>query len=115
MKNENKTSRLLILQGSVIIFTISSIFAKLASKYTFLSFDYIMFYGLDLLFLGIYAIAWQQVIKKVDISIAYLNKATYIFWSMLFASIIFKEAITITNIIGVILIFVGILLVNRND
>lgn len=65
--------------------------------------------------LGIYAIIWQQIIKRVDISIAYANKATNIFWSMMLASLFFKEQISIKNIIGVIIIFIGVLVVNKHD
>ena len=103
------------LQGCTIIFAVSSICGKLASRYDFLSGTYLLWFFLELLFLGIYAVLWQQIIKKVDISIAYANKATVIFWSMLFAFVIFSEKITLMNIIGVILIFMGIVMVNRND
>ena len=69
---------------------------------------------LDLLSLGVYAIIWQQIIQKTDLSVAYTNKAMTIFWSMLWSFLIFKEKITWNNILGVVIIFTGILLVNRD-
>lgn len=117
MQKSKKSSALLIalLQGSVIIFSLSSVLGKIASKYVFLSFNYLIWICAEILFLGIYAIVWQQLIQKTDISIAYANKATSIFWSMIFAALLFKEVITIKNILGVIIVFIGIMVVNKND
>lgn len=115
MEKRNKIIIIILLQVSVIIYSLSSVMGKFASKYTFLSAQYIMYYLVDILLLGLYAIIWQQVIKKIDISIAYANKATNIFWALVFAVLFFKEKILITNIIGAIVIFTGIILVNKND
>ena len=61
-----------------------------------------------------YAICWQQIIKKVDISVAYSNRASAIFWSTLWAAVVFHEHISVQNIIGIIVIFAGIWMVNRD-
>ena len=114
-KKNNNIKTLIVMQIAVLFFSLSGVMGKNASQYEFMSFGFILFYGLEILILGIYAIVWQQVIKKIDISVAYVNKATTIFWSMIFAFIIFNEKITIQNIIGVIIIFIGVLVVNRND
>lgn len=105
---------LLFLQLSVLLYSLSGIAGKLASSYGFLSPQYILFYGLEILLLGIYAIVWQQIIQKTELSIAYANKAMAIFWSMLWSFLIFKEKISLKNIVGVIIIFVGMLVVNRD-
>lgn len=57
---------------------------------------------------------WQKLLKKVDLSIAYVNKGMLLFWSMIWSVVIFREEITILNIIGTIIIFVGIMVVNEN-
>ena len=106
---------LLILQGAVCLYTLSGIAAKCASNYEFLSFGFIVCYGLEILVLGIYALIWQQIIKRVDISVAYANRSMAIFWSMLWAFLLFKEQITLQNLIGVALIFVGTWVVNSDD
>lgn len=117
MKETKKVSwkMLLILQAAVCLYTVSGVAAKLASNYDFLSFGFILCYGLEIAILGVYAIVWQQIIKRVDISIAYANRALAIFWSMLWAFILFKEQITLQNLIGVALIFVGTWVVNSSD
>lgn len=106
---------LLILQGAVCLYTLSGIAAKYASNFEFLSLGFTFCYGLEILILGIYALIWQQIIKRVDISVAYANRSLAIFWSMLWAFLLFKEQITVQNLIGVALIFVGTWVVNSSD
>lgn len=106
---------LLFLQVAVCIYTLSGIAAKFASNYAFMSWGFIICYGLEIFVLGVYALLWQQIIKRVDISIAYANRALAIFWSMFWAYLLFHERITVQNIIGVVLIFVGTWVVNSSD
>ena len=88
--------------------------AKFASGYPFLSWGFILCYGVQIGVLGIYAIIWQQVIKRVDLSIAYANRAFAIFWYMLWAVLFFKETVTLRNLIGVGIIFAGVMVVNTD-
>lgn len=106
---------IVILQAAVCLYTLSGIAAKFASNYEFLSVGFILCYGGEIFILGIYAIVWQQIIKRVDISIAYANRALAIFWSMLWAAILFREQITVQNILGVVLILAGTLVVNSDE
>ena len=78
------------------------------------SFMWLFWIGLEVAALGMYAIFWQQIIKRVDLSVAYANRAFAIFWSTLWAVVLFKEKITPANAIGIIVIFLGILLVNKD-
>ena len=95
-----------------MIYTASGVFAKLASGNPFLSLKFILFYGAEFCVLGIYALLWQQIIKRVDLSIAYANRAMAIIWSMIWAVLIFKDNITVKNIIGVIIVLIGTMIVN---
>ncbi|MBR5337272.1 MAG: EamA family transporter [Lachnospiraceae bacterium] len=114
-KEEKKKRSLLsicVLQGAVIVFTMGGVCSKLAGGSEFLSPRFILFYGGQILVLAVYALIWQQIIKRVDLSVAYVNRATAILWSMLWAAIIFGEAITWKNIIGVLLVVAGTIIVN---
>ena len=64
--------------------------------------------------LGVYAILWQQILKKFDLSIAYANKAIGIVWSMVWAVVLFDDTITWKNICGVILVVVGTIILNSD-
>ncbi len=76
---------------------------------------FIVFYGLEIVVLGIYAILWQQAIKKIDLSIAYANKAMGVLWSMIWAVIIFHNQITLQNVIGVLLVIAGTIVLNSSE
>lgn len=115
MKSKIKWNTLLALQGAVCLYTMSGIAAKLASNYDFLSVGFILCYGAEIAILGVYAIVWQQIIKRVDISIAYANRSMAIFWSMLWAFLLFREQITLRNLLGVLLIFIGTWVVNSSE
>ena len=110
-KKKAKIKDIFILQLVIAIYTLSTVFAKFASGQEFLSFEFILFYGIEMVILGLYAIIWQQLIKKFDISVAYANKAMGLLWSIL----IFNDTITIKNIIGVIIVIVGTIIVNSED
>lgn len=105
-----------ILHVSIFIYSLSAIFSKLASECNFLSFEYILFLGLQVLVLGVFAILWQQAIKPFKASVAYSNKSITMLWTLLFSTCFFGETITFFNIIGAMLIVVGVILVvNSND
>ena len=114
MKKSISLRYVVLLQAAVILYTCTDIAAKLASRYPFLSMGFLLCYGVEILILGVYAICWQQIIKKVDISVAYSNRASAIFWSTLWAAVVFHEHISVQNIIGIIVIFAGIWMVNRD-
>lgn len=105
---------LLLLQGAVVIYSFADICAKLASRHAFLTPGYILWLGAEVLVLGVYALCWQQIIKKVDISVAYSNRAAAIVWTTLWAALFFREHITLQNVFGIGILFVGIWMVNRN-
>ena len=112
---DTKLSALFFLQLAVCLYTFSGIAAKFASSHPFFSLEFIFWFGLEFVFLVIYALAWQQIIKKIDISIAYSNRALAIFWSMLWAAFIFREQITLQNVCGVLIIAIGVWVVNSDD
>lgn len=64
---------------------------------------------------GIYAIAWQQVIKKFSLSTAYANKSVYLLWSQVWAVIIFHENLSLQNIIGILIVLIGVWMVQRYE
>jgi multidrug transporter EmrE-like cation transporter len=75
---------------------------------------WLVWIGLEVVALGMYAVFCQQIIKRVDLSVAYANRAFAIFWSTLWAVILFREKITPANAIGIVVIFLGIQLVNKD-
>ena len=103
---------ILLLQAVVVIYTFNSIIAKFATGSEVFSLQFFLFYGAEVAVLGIYAICWQQMIKRFDLSIAYANRAMAILWTGLWALIIFHESLSLKQIIGILLVVVGTVVVN---
>lgn len=95
----------------LFLFSFCAVFSKLAAQNEFMSIKFLIFYGISILILGIYAILWQQILKKFTLTTAFFNKAITIIWGMLWGMIFFKEEITINMLIGAIIVFIGIALV----
>ena len=114
------------LQPAVVLFSCVSICSKLASRQLPKNFaslpDYlllclqnwklIVLLALMLLLLGIYAVIWQQLIKRSKIALIYANKSSYLFWTQLAAVFVFGETVSLCNIAGIAIIFIGIILGN---
>lgn len=106
---------IIILQVIILIYTLSTVTAKFASNEEFLSLKFILFYVLEIFILGVYAILWQQIIKKFEISVAYANRAMSLLWSIVWAIVFFGEQITLKNVIGVIIVIIGTIIVNSDE
>jgi drug/metabolite transporter (DMT)-like permease len=107
-----KPADLLLLELSVMVYSLSTVAANMASKHEFLSWGYIFFFGLEFVVLAIYAILWQQIIKKFQLSVAYANKSLTLLWSMLWNYIIFSQGITPGKVAGVVLVMIGVMIMN---
>ena len=113
-RNKLNIRYILGLQSAVLIYTLAGVAAKYASFQEFLSLNFIIFYGIEILILLVYAVLWQQLIKHVDLSIAYANRGIALLWSMLWAWGLFGETISLKNIIGVVIVIIGIVVVNSD-
>ena len=113
--NKTKIKYLMALHIELLLFSLGGVCTKMASQYDFLSFWFIFFYGLVILNLGVYAIVWQQIIKKLPLNTAYSNKAITIVWGILWGFLFFREQITWNMIVGALIVIVGVVLVVRAD
>lgn len=102
----------IVLIVSILISSTTGILAKFASGEPFLSFKFCLLYGSEIIILFVYAIIWQQIIKHLNLSVAYSFKATALIWTLVWGSLVFKENFGITNFIGVAVVIVGIIIVN---
>ena len=112
MKKRIGLADILLLQSAVVVYSLSTVAANLASKYEFLSARYILFFGLEFVILAAYALIWQQMIKRFQLSVAYANKALTLMWSMLWNYIIFSQGITPFKVVGVVLVVIGVMIMN---
>ena len=115
MQKMEKLKTIIKLQAVVIVYTFASIFSKLASGEKFLSPKFIVFLCLEFLVLFGYALLWQQVIKKTELSVAYANREMYLLWSLLWAVVFFHNDVTPANIAGCLLVIAGTLIITGED
>ena len=93
-----------------LLFSTVSIAVKYTSMQQLLSTPYILGVIAVIAMLGTYAIVWQQILKRVDMTLAYMFKATGIIYVLLYSVFLFGETITVWNIIGATIIITGIIL-----
>ncbi|MCF0147283.1 MAG: EamA family transporter [Clostridium sp.] len=109
-------NRYMQLHIAILIYTLSSVFSKLASDSLGMNglFDFktILMLGGLVFILGLYAIVWQQVIKNIDLSVAYSNKGISIMWTLMWSVILFNEKLQFKNILGAVIIIIGIMVIN---
>jgi len=115
--NEDKTKikNYIFLHACLLFYSIGAIFAKTASSKAFLSFEFILYYGLFLVVLFIYAILWQQILKRFPLTVAFANKAIVILWGIIWGCVFFGETFRWGMILGSIVIVTGIYLVVSDD
>lgn len=112
---ENTAKKYFFLHACILLYSVTSLLSKYASRFAFLSGQYLFFLFLMVAVLGIYAILWQQAIKGFSPSVAYSNKSVTTIWVLLFSVLIFGEGITLGNVIGTALIITGVVLVAHGD
>ena len=99
-----------ILVGINLLYACVTLFTKFAAQQEFMSMPYCLGLAGAIGVMGAYAICWQQVLKRIDLSTAYMFKGTSLIFIMLLAWVLFAEQITLHNIIGACVIMIGIAL-----
>jgi drug/metabolite transporter (DMT)-like permease len=102
------------LFGGFVVYSFLGVLSKLASSSENLSW-FLVFVGLQIICMGIYAINWQQVLKEFSLVTAMACKGVVVILSLIWAVIIFGERITIFNILGSIVIVLGIYVVSNKE
>ena len=104
------TKTILALNILLMFFSLGGIFSKLASKQSFLSLEFILCYGSLLFIMFVYAIGWQQIIKRLPLTMAYANRAVTIVWGIIWGLLFFNEKLNVGKIIGAVIVIAGVLL-----
>lgn len=100
----------LALIGVNFVYACTGIFTKMASRQEMLSWPYLLWLTGTIGVMGLYALLWQQVLKRTELSLAYMFKGTSMIFGLLIAWSILGEQITLNNMIGAAIIIVGIAL-----
>lgn len=109
-----KLSLYLALIGVNLVYASVCIFTKSAAGCTFMSWPYILWMAGAVGVLGVYAVLWQQIIRRLDIGVAYMFKGTSLIFTLLISALMWGEHITMANLIGAAVIITGITLFARS-
>ena len=104
---------IVVMVGINLLYSCVGICTKMAAMSEPLSWPYLLWFIGAVGIIGAYAVLWQQVLRRVELSTAYMFKGTTLIFTMLIAALIFGESITVMNIIGSVIIVTGITLLAR--
>lgn len=107
---------MLALQIVVFVYSVLSMCSKLVSV---MIRDHGLFslqsVGAGCLFMGsmaLYAFFWQQILRRVDLHVAYANKAMGLLWSLAWSVLLFNETLSPRSITGLLLVCAGVVMVS---
>ncbi len=115
MPENNNLFKYLLLYGFLLIYSLAMVFEKKTAQYPLFSNQFIVSFSIQFFFLVLYALLWQQVLKRNTLSFAYLNKGAVFVFTTLWAVLFFHEYITISNIIGSVIIVLGIWMIVKDE
>ena len=110
-----KYKTLFALHLMLMVYSVSGICSKLAGQHPFLSLEFCFFYGVVILLLGFYAIGWQQIIKRLPLSIAFANKAVTVVWGTMCGVLFFQESLSVGKLVGAAMVIAGVVLYATSD
>lgn len=113
--NKKNLKTIFLLHILLMVYSTSGILSKLAAGEPFLSFRFCLYYGGVIALLGIYAIGWQQIIKRLPLTTAFANKAVTVVWGIIWGAVFFHESVTVGKIIGAVLVIAGVALFAAAD
>ncbi len=109
-----KMNSFILLYGAFIIYSGTTICAKFASQQKRIP-QLLFFLGLEIVCLGIYALVWQRVLKRFSLITAMANKGVVVILNLIWSVALFKERVTLYNILGAVVIIIGIWVVSTSD
>jgi len=112
---QNKIIQYGLLLAAMLIYSLSSLCIKISANYPVFSLPFLFFYGGSILVLGIYAVVWQIVLKRVELSRAYAAKPLTLLLSVIWGVVLFQEKITGKMVVALAMILLGIRMVVAED
>lgn len=105
---KNKIKILICLHLILLLYSGAAICSKFASACDFFSLEFCLWYFFIILILVIYAVGWQQIIKRIPLNIAFANKAVTVVWGIFWGILLFGEYLSLGKCIGAILVIIGV-------
>ena len=108
------SNKYVCLFGAYLIYSFAGVFAKLAAMSETVSM-FLVIISFQIFTLALYALAWQQILKKFTLITAMSCRGVVVILSLVWAFAIFDERVTIFNIVGSLIIVIGIYIVSSEE
>ncbi len=113
MSNAITWKQVLFLLAVFLLYSFEPIAAKLTSQQEVGSVSFWLGLGLVFAVLGLYAILWQQLLKHIPLSTAYMFRGSTLIYVLILSVLLLGDSITVFNGIGAGMIVAGIALFAR--
>ena len=110
-----KLKTFLFLHLLLMVYSANAILGKLAGTHPFPSWPFLLLYAGVVALLGVYALGWQQVLKRIPLSVAYANKAVTVIWGCVWGMLFFREHLSPGKAVGGLLVLAGVALYGWAD
>lgn len=115
MSKRDKIVNIVFLQSIYLYYSLLGVLSKRVSGAKLFTVEFFIGYGIVLFAIFLFAVMWQQVIKRNSLFVAYANKGTVILWTLLWAVLLYHEKIRVNNLIGAVAIIGGIIVVSKDE
>lgn len=113
--NRSKIGSFISLHLLLVLYSLTDLFGKAAAGFPLNDARFFLCYGGVLVVLFVYAIGWQQLIKRLPLTTAFANKAITVFWGLVWGVLFFQEELTPLKIIGALIVVAGVVMFSRAD
>lgn len=114
-KSKSKIGSMICLHITFFIYSLASVFSKKAGSQDMFSLEFICFYGMVLFILMLYALLWQQNLKRLPLVTAYANKAVTVIWGLIWGILLWDEKVSLNNVIGALIIMAGVVVIAAEE
>ena len=119
MRNDriSKKTIFFLLHLSLLFSSLSGVCSKMASRYTenIFSVPFVFWFGLVFVIMFGYALIWQQILKRMPVTVACANRPVTLIGGMIWGGLILGEKISWNVSAGAVVIVAGIWLVTGEN
>ena len=108
--NVKKVLSFIFLHFTFFVYSLAAVFSKMAGSQQTINKKFILCYAMVLLILMVYAVLWQQNLKRMNLVTAYSNKAVTVVWGMIWGVLIYNDQVTWNRVLGAVIIMIGVCL-----
>ena len=98
-----------------VLYSLTDLFGKMAASFAFDDPRFYLLYGAVLGVLFLYAIGWQQAIKRLPLTTAFSNRAITVLWGLVWGVLFFQEELNPLKLLGAAIVVAGVVLYSRAD